>query len=335
MNSNNALITELHQKIDHYLEKEQYDKAEEACKDLCRMQGLKPADHMPKDFLYRLKRKEHETMNIKKHSRRISGIAAAAAVSVLLIGGTVSAAVLYNRDVHFSTKGLVTAEDIQVSYTDEEGKTADIDLPEMSEEDVTTPISEEKGTASTPWLSKKVWDETYAVWDSDDAVNWTKGYQTTRVTEYKYEDYFTAAEDAGFDKIFDTNYTGDVGYYSNEYLPDESDQAAGIGSTTDHNITGEFSCGSGHFSIDQSKRHIDEAGEVSASATMVITTTGETQNKREYLNAAGISFKLSDDTESGTVRTTTMFTGNQYETILQFTGMSEEEIHRVLDGIRG
>lgn len=46
---------------------------------------------------------------------------------------------------------------------------------------------------------------------------------------------------------------------------------------------------------------------------MVITTTGETDNEREYLNATGTSFKLSDDTESGTVRTTAMFTGEKYE----------------------
>lgn len=71
------------------------------------------------------------------------------------------------------------------------------------------------------------------------------------------------------------------------------------------------------------------------TATMVITTTDEAGNEREYLSTAGISFKLSDDTEFGDVRTTTMFTDGQYETILQFTGMSEEEIREVLDNICG
>lgn len=38
-------------------------------------------------------------------------------------------------------------------------------------ENTVTPISAEEGTSSTPWLSKKVWDDTYEIWDSDDAVN--------------------------------------------------------------------------------------------------------------------------------------------------------------------
>ena len=88
----------------------------------------------------------------------------------------------------------------------------------MSGESVISPISEEEGSAANHWLSKKVWDDTYEVYDSDDAVNWTKGYQTTRITEYRYADYFTAAEDADFEKIFKTNYVGDVAYCQYEHI---------------------------------------------------------------------------------------------------------------------
>lgn len=333
MHRNNALITELNQKIDHYLKQEEYDKADEACKALCRLQGQKPADHMPEDFLYQLKRKEHENMNIKKASKRLSGIAAAAAVAVLLVGGTVSAAVIYNSNVHFSTKGLTAGDDIKVSFVPEEGDAVDIDLPEMSGENTITPISEEEGSSSVPWLSKKVWDDTYEVWNSDDATNWTKGYQTSRTTEYRYADYFTAAEDAGFDRLFKTNYTGDTFYYQTEHLPDESDIAAGIDSETDYSISGEYSYGNGRFTLNQQKYRATESDETAETASMVITTTGETSGEREYLNSAGITFKLSDDTELGETRTTTMFTGTAYDAILQFTGMTEEEIHEVLDNI--
>lgn len=161
-----------------------------------------------------------------------------------------------------------------------------------------------------------------------------KGYQTTRCTEYRYADYFTAAEQSGFEKLFRTNYNGDVFYYENEHLPDESDAAAGVGSETDYSIRGTFSRGSGSFTVDQQKYRTTGAGETTAAASMVITTTGETEGEREYLNAAGISFKLSDDTESGARRTTTMFTGKTCEAILQFTGMTEDEIHEVLDTIQ-
>lgn len=333
MHRNNALITELNKKIDHYLEQGQYDRADEACRALCRIQGQKPADHMPEDFLYQLKRKEHENMNIKKTSKRLSGIAAAAAAAVLFVGGTVSAAVIYNGNIHFSTKGLIAGEDMEISYVSEEGETVNVDLPEMSGEDTITPISEEEGSPSSPWLGKKVWDDTYEVWNSDDAVDWTKGYQTSRITEYRYADYFTAADDAGFGRLFKTNYTGDTFYYQTEHLPDESDRAAGVGSETDYHITGEYSFGSGRFTLDQQKYRTAGSGEAAAAANMVITTTGETENEREYLNAAGITFKLSDDTESGDTRTTTMFTGKTYDAVLQFSGMTEEDIHEVLDNI--
>ncbi|MCI8383084.1 MAG: hypothetical protein HFI07_15075 [Lachnospiraceae bacterium] len=333
MENNNALIKKLNQKIEYYLEREEYNRADQACRELVRMQGLMPADHMPEDFPEKLRRKEHETMHITKTSKRFSGIAAAAAAAVLLVGGTVSAAAVYNGSIHFTTKGFVAGEDIQMSYIPEDGEAINARLPEMTGENIVTPISEEEGSTATPWISRKVWDETDEIWDSDDAVSWTKGYQTTRVTEYKYADYFTAAEQAGFEKLFQKNYTGDVFYYENEHLPDETDKAAGIGSETDYSITGEFLCGSGSFTIDQQKYRKTETGESAETASMVITTTGEAGNEREYLNAAGISFKLSDDTETGRMRTTTMFTADSYDVVLQFTGMAEEEIQEVLDAI--
>lgn len=104
MENNNALIKKLNKKIDLYLKQGDFDKADKACLELCRLRGQKPADHMPENFLYQLKRKEHENMNIRKTSKRLSGIAAAAAVAVLLVGGTASAAVIYNGNIHFSTR---------------------------------------------------------------------------------------------------------------------------------------------------------------------------------------------------------------------------------------
>ena len=328
MESNNALITELNKKIDSYLNYEEYDKTEEACKELCRMQGLKPAEQMPEDFLNQLKQKERKNMNIKKTTKRISGVAAAAAAAVLLVGGTVSAAVIYNNNIHFSIKGLIAGDDMAIVYNSENGETTEINLPEMSEDSVISPISEEDGSADTLWLSKKVWDDTYEVFDSDDAVNWTKGHQTTRVTEYQYADYFTAVEDSGFEKLFKTNYTGDVVYYEYEDLDTEN---------TDYSIAGEFSYGNGHFNINQQNFPTGGSDEVDAeseSVFMLITTTGETVNEREYLSSAGISFKLSDDTEFGYTRTSTLFRGNTGDTVLEFIGMTEEEIHEVLDNIQ-
>ena len=65
MENNNALIKKLNKKIDLYLKQGDFDKADKACLELCRLRGQKPADHMPENFLYQLKRKEHENMNIR------------------------------------------------------------------------------------------------------------------------------------------------------------------------------------------------------------------------------------------------------------------------------
>lgn len=341
MAQNNALIKQLNKEIDLCLKHGEYDKAEALCKRLCLAQGLVPADHMPENFPAQVKRKEHETMHRKKTSKRISGACAAAAVAVLLIGGTVSAAAIYNNDIRFTINGLFageTDENLMISFPGEDGNRTELTAPELSGEDVVTPLSQEKGSASTPWLEKKVWDDTYEVLDSDDGVNWTKGYQTTRITQYRYADYFSAADDAGFERLFKENYNGDVFYHENEHLPDESDLAAGIGSSTDYDITGEFSCGKGHFTLEQIKDgNAAEAEDTDAerSAFMVITTTEETAGEREYLSASGISFKLTDDTatQTGETKTTTLLSGKGCHTVFTFTGMTEEEIHSVLDNV--
>lgn len=106
------------------------------------------------------------------------------------------------------------------------------------------------------------------------------------------------------------------------------------GAETDYSISGTYSYGSGSFGIDQMKRSTDSIEEADSEALMVITTTQETVNEREYISSAGVPFKLSDDTESGYTRTTTVYKGKTFHAILTFTGMTEEEIHQVLDDIQ-
>ena len=42
MDNNNTSIDKLNKRIEHYLEQEEYDKAQEVCLELCRLQGLTP-----------------------------------------------------------------------------------------------------------------------------------------------------------------------------------------------------------------------------------------------------------------------------------------------------
>lgn len=323
MNDINALITELTQKMECCLEQEDYGRADELCREICRMEGLEPVESMPEDFLFQLKKKESETMNKKKITKRFSGVAVAAA-AFLVIGGTVSAAAAYNGGIRFFDHGLIAGDD-SVDFSEVAGIVG-ANPQELSGEPVVTPISTEDGSTDTPWLSKNVWEETSEVYESDDGVNWTKGYQTARITEYRYADYFAAVEDAGFDSLFKTNYSGEVLYDQSEYLEDGAD--------ADYSISGTFSYGNGSFGIEQMKFRAGTSEETEDEVLMVITTTQETANERDYISSVGIPFRLSDDTEFGYTRTTTVFKGKSFNAVLTFTGMTEEEIHQVLDNIQ-
>ena len=69
MNGHNAFVTELNKKIDQYLETGEYEKIEEASRELCQLQGLDIVDKMPDDFLFQIKKKEKSNMDIMKRKR--------------------------------------------------------------------------------------------------------------------------------------------------------------------------------------------------------------------------------------------------------------------------
>ena len=70
MNRDNAFADNLNKKIDAYLEAGEYEKAEEAITESCRLQNLPMAEKMPEDFLFQIKRKENNHM--KKSPLKLS-----------------------------------------------------------------------------------------------------------------------------------------------------------------------------------------------------------------------------------------------------------------------
>ena len=70
MDNQNVLIKEWNQKLTKYMEEENYEKVDEVCRQLCRLQGLEPAEKMPDDFIHRLK-KEESVMAKKKEKTAI------------------------------------------------------------------------------------------------------------------------------------------------------------------------------------------------------------------------------------------------------------------------
>lgn len=328
MNNQNALIKELNQKLEQYMEEENYEKVDEASRQLCRLQGLEAAEKMPDDFILQLKEKEKsdmkenrkKTMNrhYKRMSRRVAGIAAAAA-AFLLLGGTVSAAVLYNKGITIFEHGLSTAGEV-TPPEDYQSPYQDVNLPDVP--GTTTLLSKEQGSPNNPWVEKKIYDESYTVYDSEDAVNWTPFIQTNHVTEYRYEDYYTAVLDAGFEQLFSENYKGETIYYIYEHTDEYSE-----GEPADFSISGSYVCGNGSFNISQ------YPGNEENTAFAVITN--ETGNNREYVSSTGCLFALTDDRdESGQVLTHTLVACDNYFLTLEFSNMSEDEIHGVLETVR-
>lgn len=313
MNSDNAFADNLNKKIDVYLEAGEYEKAEEAITESCRLQNLPMAEKMPEDFLFQIKRKE--TNHMKKSPKRTMGIVAAAAAACVLIGGTASAAVLRNTDIHIFDYGLTNGElatETEVSYVYEK-----VDLPEETEK-FKSPVKEESGGTSHAWTTKRTWDESRTLYNSDNAVDWTTETVMDQVTEYQYKDYATAVEDIGFENVFQKQYSGSVSYYETKH----QDTDAG----TDCCLNGDFSYGDGTFTLSQSK--------VENSENMVYEVlTGETSNERDYVSPNGIRFPLSDDTSTGKTRTTTAVMGKHHQVILSFTDLTEAEIHQILDSV--
>lgn len=316
MNNQNALMKELNKKLEQYMEEENYEKADEVSRQLCRLQGLETVEEMPDDFIPQLKNKEKSAM--KKISGHVAGIAAAAAV-FLLLGGTVSASVLYNKGINIFEHGLSTAGEV-TPPEDYESPYQDVNLPDVP--DTTTVLSEEQGSSENAWVEKKVYDENYTVYDSEDAVNWTLYLQTNHVTEYRYEDYNTAALDAGFEQLFSENYNGETFYYIYEHTDEHSE-----GAPTDLSISGSYSYGNGSFGLMQVP-----GNEESMSYDVI---TNETGNNREYVSSTGCLFELTDDQdENGQTRTHTLVKCDNYFLTLEFTGMTEDEIHAVLETVR-
>ena len=143
--------------------------------------------------------------------------------------------------------------------------------------------------------------------------------------QYAYDDYSKALEDSGFSKLFSKDYeVGDDGIvYTDTFCKDDENEV-------DRSLDAFFKYKKGKFSVIESY-HNNVAPEVSNS---VITNSIE--NARKYTNKNGVEFALADDINSeGQKYTLTMFMSknNMYSGILDFIGLSDEEIHEILDTI--
>ncbi len=318
-------VATLKQKINEEIEKGNFDAAAALTEELCELQGLDQTDSkMPASFPFEIKKKgkAEKMMNMKKH------IAKAAAVVVILgvSGGTVYAATQHFQQAQHMDNGLaVVNNDAEVVESNWDDESMFEEAPVLSEEDTDSDIevlSTEEGTEDTAWLRKVVSRVTHERYASDDGVNWEQDDPDVKeVTEYTYQDYDTACADTVMNNLLKKSFEqyGTVSYRDTHFLDEELPDTS--------SLTAGFKYGGGKFTLEQS--YDPEAADVN----MLITSTEGVTNQREYVSKNGDTFALSDDTETGETRTTTMVTYGNYTVILTFTGMSEQEIHEVLDAV--
>ncbi|MGL5677516.1 MAG: hypothetical protein ACRDDX_13985 [Cellulosilyticaceae bacterium] len=315
----NKSITMLKEQLDREIANENYEKVEKLSKELCNLQGFQQEIEMPESFVFKIKQKEkgNRVMKIKRGTMKVAGFA----VATMIMGGSVYAMVNHFRDIQMTDYGLSTTPVTSKDASNQLFENPNI----LDDKNDAYVVSKENQQDTNTWLSKEVRKEIYPVNLSDDGSNWTNNeVNEVEVTEFTYKDYATACKDVGIDNIFESVYEqeGDVTY--TEYIHGQ-DSLLNQGQ-----LVANFRYNAGVFEIKQlTQFEPDEKGiEVN-----VITSTKPVENKRTYISKKGITFKLTEDEESGIMRITTMLVYNEHAVILSFENLSNEEIEEILETV--
>ena len=225
---------------------------------------------------------------------------AAVVLAILCVGG----AGVYAA-TQLLKKPTVTEHGISVGNTE---YIDDAAIAKTEEPVTTNQLSYEEGTADTLWTSKTVTE-----------VN---GYVTTT---YAFDSYTKARQEAGIGTKF-----------TQEYEPEYED---GIHYSVTENegfreseLSANLKYQEGSFTVLQSRSEEGFAEDHAYSIKLQ-----NTSNERDYSTKDGVTFHLVDETISGEegndVNTYVMIATDSYEGFIGFRGLSEEQIHEVLDTV--
>ena len=225
---------------------------------------------------------------------------AAVVLAILCVGG----AGVYAA-TQLLKKPTVTEHGISVGNTE---YIDDAAIAKTEEPVTTNQISHEEGTANTLWTSKTVTE-----------VN---GYVTTT---YAFDSYTKAQQEAGIGTKF-----------TQEYEPESED---GIHYSVTENegfreseLSANLKYQEGSFTVLQSRSEEGFAEDHAYSIKLQ-----NTSNERDYSTKEGVTYHLVDETISGEegndVNTYVMIATDSYEGFISFRGLSEEQIHEVLDTV--
>lgn len=324
-------IEELKGQINQAIDRGDYGRADLLARSLCEKQGFRIECRMPDSLRLHAKRKDRRLMSLKKNIAKAS----IAALILGVGGGSVYAGVIHFRsaqnmeygfEISSDVLGMIdAAEGVEATKLNEE-ESADL-LSQMKDTDITV-LSKENGSSTDAWLTKEVRRETDHIYGSDDGVQYTEVWQDIHdVTEYTYTDYRTACQDNGLEELFSAEYE-----QKEPAVVTVSEDPAEEGRHEGMELESQFLYGNGSFQLyeDHSDAEYEEEPVIG-----IITSTEPASNQREYTSANGTKFNLSDASENGQTRTSTVFYSDyRHIYTIIFTGLTEDEIHEVLDTIQ-
>ncbi len=341
MNINLHNISAIKVRLNQEIESENIDAAESLSQELCDVQCLNTDINMPENFVNQIKNKNKE---IKIMSIRKNLVKAAVLVVVLSISAvTVHAGIVHfkNRNTYTFDYGIIVgnksadANDdssaVDTTVFTQSDSEASHNVSSMSDNEKIVLISSENGDDTVLWTKKDVSRMYYTVQSSDDAVSWKPDTQITDITAYTYNNYKVACDDNSIDNLFSTIYEQEGNTVYSEYTAYDSEDIT-QSNVPDKSavINTDFKYKRGTFTIAQSKwlNSVDDD-----SNSIVVLSSDGVLNQRKYVSKSGIVFNLCDDTEFGYVRTSTVISYNNYEIIMSFRNLSEDDIHSILDTV--
>lgn len=314
-------VITLREQIDQEIENGNFEKVNLLTQTLCELQGLDANQEMPKLFVLGIKTKERieSSMNMKRNISKVAALLLVLGFS----GGVVHGASEYFKNVEHMKYGLTTNN----KYIDTETVNKSIENNKLSDDNEEIQIiSTEKGDGNVLWETKEVRQEASIGYISDDGIEWKESTpDIVDITEYSYKNYSKAIKDTGFKGLFTKSFEQEGYSIYTQYR-------RGVTNGNDRdNLISNFKYSNGSFKVDES-RVLDWDG--TELDTVVISSSSEgVKNQREYISKNGHMFKLSDDNETGELRTTVLVSYDEYTAIITFFELSDNEIHEILDTI--
>ncbi|MGL4913265.1 MAG: hypothetical protein ACRC3Y_12635 [Romboutsia sp.] len=277
-------------------------------------------------------------MNNTKKSKwkmKMSASTAVAACTICVLSATAYAAVLNLNNVSHSEYGFVSKESISEESNSKDSldkflNTSEIRNKMKQESSDIKLVSEESNVDGVNWVMKSVFKDENKIYTSDDKIKWEadKSQGASLITEYLYSDYEKAIKDAKLPNVMknilsmvDSNKCAFLEEYSNENKAEISKKR----------VMGAFDYKKGKISVDLSKYLNINEGE--NSGYNAISDIEKATNQREYQSKDGSVFKLSDNNNDGSLKTTTMVSSGEFCLIIQFENINDSDIHTILDNL--